>query len=361
MRLRHLAAQHYRNLALVSLDFAGDCTAFVGANAQGKTNLLEAIGLLTALRSFRQSDGRLLVAQGRSEAALFFRLAHERRGTTEVTVRLRPDGKEVTVDGERLTRLGDFIGRFPTVVFSSPDLQLVRGGPGLRRRFLDLALAAVDPAYFEALQRYQRALAGRNALLKDRADGAQLAAFEAPLAAAAAQLVAGRTVGLAALAPLLAAAYARLAPDGAERAALRYIPDLAGTTGEEHAAALAAHRERDLVVRATQRGPHRDDFELLLDNRCARDFGSEGQQRCLALALRLAQATWFRERTGTVPLVLADDVLGELDPERRRRFWSALDPAAQVFATGTVPPEVAATGGWQVFAVSAGTVAALSS
>jgi DNA replication and repair protein RecF len=107
-------------------------------------------------------------------------------------------------------------------------------------------------------------------------------------------------------------------------------------------------------LRTTQRGPHRDDFEFFLDGQPAREVASEGQQRCLVLALRLAQVALSQERTGLRPVLLADDVLGELDPERRRRFWSALDPGLQVIATGTSLPDDAALGRWQVFSVEAG-------
>jgi DNA replication and repair protein RecF len=353
MQLRRLALQHFRNLSWAELVFSGGYTALVGGNGQGKTNVLEAIGLLTALRSFRQSDNRLLIAHGQPEAALRFELDHERLGTTSVTIRLRHDSKEVAVDGTPVARLGDFLGRFPAVVFSTQDNQLIRGSPAARRRWLDLVLAAMDAAYFDALQRYHRALAGRNRLLKDqRPDPAQLAAFEQPLAAAAAAVVQARVAGVAELSVRMRKAYGAVCAQ-AEVADLVYEAD-ANEAGEAAWAALfASSRERDIQWRSTSRGPHRDDLDLTLDGRSSRDFGSEGQQRSLVLALRLAQLGHFRERSGVQPLVLADDVLGELDPERRRRFWSAIDAGAQVVATGTTVPEVA-TGDWQIVRVAAG-------
>lgn len=357
MQLRHLALQNFRNIAFAELAFPRRCTALVGANAQGKTNLLEAIGFLTALRSFRQSDNRLLIAHGASEAALRFTVEHETQGATSVVVRLRGDGKEVVVDETPVARLADFLGRFPTVLFSSQDNQLIRGSPTGRRRWLDLVLAAMDGAYFASLQRFHRALDERNALLKDRGDPAQLAAFEAPLAEAAVAVIRARTAGCAVLAAHVRAAYAQIAPGG-EVAELRYEPDVADADAAGFAALLLGQRERDLQWRTTGRGPHRDDFDLTLDGRSSRDFGSEGQQRSLVLALRLAQLAYFRERSGVCPLVLADDVLGELDPARRRRFWSALPEHAQVFATGTVPPEVPHADGWRLYAVEQGKFAA---
>jgi DNA replication and repair protein RecF len=355
MQLRRIALQNFRNIAWAELALPETGAALVGANAQGKTNLLEAVGLLTALRSFRQNDNRLLIAHGQPEAALRFELEHERLGATTVTLRLRPDGKEVEVDATPVTRYGDFLGKFPTVLFSSQDNQLIRGSPGARRRWLDLVLAAMDAGYLNALQRYHRALDGRNRLLKGRADNAQLAAFERPLAAAGVAVIRARTAGAAELGERVRAAYAVIAP-GQEAVDLVYEPDVAECDEASLGELLAAGRERDLLLKSTGRGPHRDDIDLTLDGRSSRDFGSEGQQRSLVLALRLAQLGHFRERSGVRPVVLADDVLGELDEGRRARFWSAIEPGTQVLATGTSVPAGAAAG-WQVFRVERGTFA----
>jgi len=357
MQLRRLTVHHWRNLELTDLAFDGRQQFLVGGNGQGKTNLLEAAGFLTALRSFRAVDPRLLIAHGGEEAAVACRLEHEQRGETTVTIRLGGAGKEVWCDQERITRLADYVGRFPTVVFSAQDQLLVRGSPAGRRRWLDLALAATDPGYLVALQAYHRALAERNSLLKAGRNGAELAAFDSQLVPAGVQVVARRTAGLARLAAGLQAAGARIAP-GDEAAGLAYHPDLAEADEAAFAAALAAARPRDELLKSTQRGPHRDDFEFSLAGRPAREVASEGQQRSLVLALRLAQVVLFQERTGVGPVLLADDVLGELDPERRRRFWAALDPALQVIATGTSLPDDAALGRWQVFRVEAGRIAA---
>jgi DNA replication and repair protein RecF len=354
MVLRHIAVQGFRNIGLATIDLTGGCAAFVGSNGQGKTNLLEAVGFVTALRSFRQPDARFLIAQGSPEAGIFLRFEHEKSGPTEVTIRLRPGGKEIVVDGSTVARLADFLGRFPTVTFCFQDIQLIRGSPSARRRFIDLVLAAMDPNYLEALQRYHKALAGRNALLKTGATTSEIAAFEHPLSDAAVRLIAGREAGVATLTRLLAGAYRAIVPEG-EIPELTYEADAVETDAGVYAGALAGLREQDRVMRNTQRGPHRDDFAMRIDGRSARDFGSEGQQRSLVLALRLAQLAYFHERSGVRPVALADDVLGELDPGRRKRFWSALDTGQQVLATGTTVPDVPANGGWQVFAVERGT------
>ena len=201
---------------------------------------------------------------------------------------------------------------------------------------------------------FRSALEARNSLLKsERATEPELEAFEAALAPAAAQLMTRRAAVLAALETHLKAAYGRIA-QGAEQPALGYRPDF----GEEPdadalLARLAAGRARDRLFRTTVGGAHRDDFELTVGGRGAKDFASEGQQRSLVLALKLAQATWFHACCGVRPVLLADDVLGELDGARRREFWNAVDSESQVIATGTALPD-AALGDWQVFRVADG-------
>ncbi|MGA3007764.1 MAG: DNA replication/repair protein RecF [Opitutaceae bacterium] len=353
MRLRSLTLRHFRNVGFATLDFSGRQHFLTGANGQGKTNLLEAAGFLTALRSFRAHDYRLLVGHGQTTAALTCQLEHERLGDTHVIIKLRHDGKELWCDNARVTRLADHLGKFPTVVFSSQDLQLVRGPPAGRRRWFDLTLAAMDAGYLHSLQKFTRALAGRNALLKSgRATDRELAAFEQILAPAAADLIALRAAGLQTLGAALKTAYAQLC-ESAEEADLAYQPNFEEPSAELLLARFEAGRARDAQFRTTLAGPHRDDFHFTVRGTVARDYGSEGQQRSLVLALRLAQASWFREKSGVCPVLLADDVLGELDPARRRRFWSAIDPESQVIATGTGCPD-ADLGTWQVFEVAAG-------
>src|SRR3954469_17744153 len=154
MQIRRLTLQNFRNIRLADLELSGRQQFLVGANGQGKTNLLEAAGFITALRSFRTTENKLLVGIGQHCAAIVCDVEHERMGDTQVTVKLRHDGKEVWTDQTRVTRLADYLGQFPTVVFSSQDLQLVRGSPAGRRRWLDLTLASTDAGYFRALQTF---------------------------------------------------------------------------------------------------------------------------------------------------------------------------------------------------------------
>lgn len=353
MHLRKLTLRHFRNVGFAALELAGRQHFLIGRNGQGKTNLLEAAGLVTALRSFRTTDNKLLIGHGQHCAALAFVIEHERQGETHVTIKLHREGKELWSDQARVTKLADHLGRFPTVVFSSQDMHLVRGSPAHRRRWLDLTLAAMDATYLRTLQTFTRALAERNALLKSgRAGAAELGAFEQTLAPAAVELMNLRSGGVGALGTELTRAYAKLSDD-AEPAGLVYAPNFSDASVDALRARLEAGRARDLQFRTTLVGPHRDDLQFSIRHTAARDYASEGQQRSFVLALRLAQAAWFQERSGVRPVLLADDVLGELDPVRRTRFWSAIDPASQIIATGTELP-AAELGTWQLFTVNDG-------
>jgi len=354
MIIRKLNLRGFRNVPEANLAFTGRRQFLVGANGQGKSNLLEAAGFLTALRSFRAPDSRHLILHDREEAALAFQVELEGSAPERVAIKIRRDGKELWYDKKRVTRLADHLGRFPTVVFSSQDLQLIRGAPSLRRRWMDLTLAAMDPDYLDALQTYGRALAGRNALLKrpDAGGAPELTAFDRTLAPAGARIVALRGAKVAELAAETATAYGRLC-EGSESASLRYESALQGVSAEGILELLGSGRARDLQMRTTLVGPHRDDLRFEVGGADAGDFASEGQQRTLTLALRLAQAAWFHARSRVRPVLLADDVLGELDPGRRDRFWAALDRDSQVIATGTRLPD-AALGDWQVFTVAGG-------
>ena len=346
--------QGFRNIELAHVPLDGADVFMLGANAQGKTAFLEACGLLTALRSFRTSDLRTVIRRpGTGESRLRFEVDHEQWGDCEVEILLQSNRRMVTVDGEKVTRLQDYVGRFPVVPISSDDIELVRGSPAGRRRFLDLVLASTDAAYFEHLRAYHQLLRERNALLKQGRGGAVRAAFDQPLAVAGGALVAARRKAVVEFEADLRALNAVYAPE-AESIALRYRPQLDREDPAEYRAALEAALPRDTVLGATSPGPHRDDLSILLGERAAREYGSEGQQRGLVLALKLAAFRQFRRRLGIVPVVLADDVLNELDGERKRLFWETLEAEVQVVASGTQRPVGERPAGWRICEVREG-------
>lgn len=337
MRFLAVRVQNFRNIPLAALELEAPRLFLLGGNGQGKTNLLEALGFISALRSFRTADNRAHIRWQQSEAGLLYTVEHESFGRTEVEIRLRPRGKTVLHDGNPVNRLADLLGRFPTVVLNSQDLQMLRGSPQERRRFLDLTLSSTDAGYFSLLRDFHKGLSERNALLKEQAAAATLAAFEQTLAPLAARLVAARQTAVKALADTLAAVYRRVARTD-EEPALSYAPDHDATDATAFRTVWEKQRPRDLVLGATSSGPHRDDLKLALLRHRAREYASEGQQRGLVLALKIAQAEYLRLHTGIQPVLLADDVLGELDPERRAAFWQALPGGTQVIASGTAAP-----------------------
>jgi DNA replication and repair protein RecF len=353
MILKKISLQDFRNIRFASIECKRGETFFVGENGQGKTNLLEAIGYVSALRAFRTNDRRVLIRDGADEAKILYEFDHEVRGTSSVVVTLRSSGKEVECDGERIGRLADYIGLFPSVIFASSDIQLIRGAPALRRRFLDLYLSSLDRDYLKVLQVYHKALQERNSLLKTLGDEAQLEAFDAQLIPAGVHLIKKRQAAAILLNEQLGSYYEAFS-EGKERAGFVYRANTESDTEDSFRSMLEGSRKRDQITGVTQRGPHRDDCLFQLKGKDALTYGSEGQQRGVVLALRFAQIKQCSEQTGISPLILADDVLGELDPMRRSYFWKTLDSAAQVFGTGTVVPELVGERSWSVFNVSEG-------
>jgi DNA replication and repair protein RecF len=337
MHFRHLRLQNFRNIEFSELPLIGSRHYLLGPNGVGKSNLLEALGLVTALRSFRTQTLSALPRKGCRAYSLAYELEHNTQGRTSLDIEAKPGGRTVHVDGEKITRLADFIGRFPTVTLSSGDLMLLRGSPGERRRFMDLTLSVVNPAYYSALRDFHRGIATRNRLLKTGGSASELSAFEAEIAPHASCIHRFRLEGMAELRAVLCRIYDQIA-EADEGPELSYRPNMDCLDEAAYRRSLRDSRARDQIMGATQRGPHRDDFQLSLQVGGAREFASDGQQRGLCVALRIAQACFFRKHLGEDPVLLADDVLGELDPVRRQGFWRACPGDLQIIATGTEPP-----------------------
>lgn len=352
MRITHLRLADFRNVSFAETALDAPRIFLLGANGQGKTNLLEAVGMLPALRSFRTPETALLIRHGAVAAQMACALEHEREGKVTVQVTISSKKKSATVDGENIRQMSAYLGRFPVVAFCSDDIELLRGAPGKRRRWLDLAIAAHDSAYLDALRRYHAALAGRNQLLRRTEPPAEeLSAFEKVLAPCAAAVVRARGKMLEELGRELALACEGIGLPSAA-VGLAYEPSAATEDAGGWEEIYLRQRKPDVLLRATQRGPHRDDFLFRFGSHPARDVASEGQQRGLVLGLALAQLVLVRRRTGLAPIVLADDILGELDPARKRGFWETLGDDSQVLATGTVPPENAKE--WRTLRVEQG-------
>lgn len=354
MRFLNLRLQNFRNIEFAELPLGDVRNFLLGANGQGKSNLLEALGLATALRSFRTQTLAALPRKGFKEYTLAYDLEHDALGATSLEIHTGAGGRSVLIDGEKVTRLVEFIGRFPTVTLCSADLMLLRGSPSERRRFIDLTLSVVNRGYYTALRDFHCGIVERNRLLKNGGSPAELSAFEAEIAPHASEIARYRAEGMATLREVLCRTYDRIA-EADEGPELSFRPNVDCSDTESYCRLLHDSRQRDQMIGATQRGPHRDDFNLSLHVGGAREYASDGQQRGLCVALRIAQASFYREQLGLAPVLLADDVLGELDPIRRQGFWRACPEDIQVVATGTELPADAER--WSIYKVMEGKVA----
>jgi DNA replication and repair protein RecF len=333
VHLVHLRLRDFRNYARLDADFPAGFHLFLGDNAQGKTNILEAIYLLATLRSFRGVGGAQMVRHG--QKGYFVSATVSGQAEMEIKMFWSPAQRKLSLDGQTVRKLGDYLGVLRAVVFCTEDLQLIKGAGRLRRRFMDLLLAHTHTIYLPLLQRYTRALRSRNALLRQRSlDEAALEGFTHELIEGGEQIMAFRRELLPRVAALARAAYARVARS-AEPLELEYQ----ASVKRDFAVELARNRARERTFRATLLGPHRDELQLRLDGQSAAKFASEGQKRSIAIALKLAQAEYLTGLHGTPPILLIDDVMGELDAKRRAAFLPLLDRAqharSQVFMTCT--------------------------
>ena len=343
MRVTHLWLSDFRNYTTAELAPAPGLTAIVGANGEGKTNLLEAVGYLATLSSFRGAPGDALVRAGADAAVVRVELEAEGR-TSLVEAELRAVGRDrVLVNRQPLRRARDLLGTMRVTVFSPDDLALVKGGPAERRRLLDDTLVACAARHDATRTDLERILRQRTTLLK-QAGGRLTAEIESTLDVWDAKLAdVGEQLGVARqdlvdrLEPLVAKAYDDVASTAAQ-VTLRYD---APWRAEGLAAALAAARVDDLRRAVSTVGPHRDELALTIDGLPARTHASQGEQRSLALAIRLATHAIVTEVTGTTPVLLLDDVFSELDPDRSHALLAHL-PAGQALLTtaGALPEGV---------------------
>ena len=333
VHLARLRLRDFRNYARLDADLAPGFHLLLGDNAQGKTNILEAIYLIATLRSFRGVGGAQMIRHG--QRGYFVGGSTVSQGRHEIKMFWSARERKLALDGQPVKKLADYLGVLRTVVFCTEDLQLVKGAARARRRFLDLLLAQTQPGYLPLLQRYMRAVRARNALLKHRAvDEASLDSFSQELVTLGDQIIRQRRELAPKFSPLARLAYRRISND-VEELRLEYQPSVK----KDFAVELAQSRARERTYRSTLVGPHRDDLQLLLNEKSAAQFGSEGQKRTLAIALKMAQAEYLAGIHGSAPVLLIDDVMGELDAKRRNGFLPLLEQArrtgGQVFMTAT--------------------------
>ncbi|MGB3767865.1 MAG: DNA replication/repair protein RecF [Phormidesmis sp.] len=355
MFLKHLHLQHFRNYRSQSVAFDASKTIVLGDNAQGKSNLLEAVELLATLKSHRTSRDRDLVQEGEKAGSIKAQLRRE-MGPTELSLVLRNGSRRTAIlNGETLRRQQDFLGHLNAVQFSSLDLELVRGGPGERRLWLDTLLIQLEPLYAYIFQQYNQVLKQRNAFIKQQTaqddaspaqiDPTQMALWDAQLATAGTRVIRRRSRVVERLTPL-AAAWHQSISGHSEQLAITYLPNV--LPSEDPAdkdnpqsiqqrflekisdRAIAEYHQRTSLV-----GPHRDDVEFVINQTPARQYGSQGQQRTLVLALKLAELELIESVIGEPPLLLLDDVLAELDLKRQNQLLETIQDRFQTIITTT--------------------------
>jgi DNA replication and repair protein RecF len=331
VRLDNIAIREFRNLEHIDLELPADGAVIVGDNGQGKTNFLEAIYYLQILRSIRdardqdltrfEATGFHISAQAHTPEPHEFSVGFDRNAKR----------KKVMHDGVEIRRLSDALGALPSVMFSPRDLELVSGAPAERRRYLDVVLALTDRKYLSALQNYRANLARRNAALRNAtrrgsaANEQQIAVWEPALAEHGSLLIEARAKWVRDHSANFSDRLQRIGESG--NAQMRYVSPFADSEAR-YDVLLAAYEEKrtlDLRRGLTHVGPHRDDLELTLDDRDLRLFGSAGQQRSAAIALRLLEAATLSEHSGAEPMLLLDDPFAELDIHRAGRILVMLE------------------------------------
>lgn len=354
MFLQSLHLNQFRNYGDQAVEFLAPKTILLGENAQGKSNLLEAVELLATLKSHRTSRDRDLVQTDMATAQIRASLKRD-LGVSSLQLTLRNGSRRTAVvNGETLRRQQDFLGHLNAVQFSCLDLELVRGGPGTRRTWTDTLLMQLEPVYIHILQQYGQVLKQRNALLKQQGnqqanhpsepdpplDPTQLALWDAQLAALGTRVIRRRARMLRRLIPI-AQTWHQAISGSTEQLEIHYSPNVAVDSDEAsdiqqafldklQAKAMAEYYQRTTLV-----GPHRDDISFLINETPARQYGSQGQQRTLVLALKLSELQLIEDVVGESPLLLLDDVLAELDLNRQNQLLDTIQDRFQTLITTT--------------------------
>lgn len=352
MYLKSLHLRNFRNYRDQAIAFTAQKTILIGNNAQGKSNVLEAIELLSTLKTHRTSRDADLVLQSEPMGSLQAVIEHN-YGRAELDAILRVKGRRTfKLNGETLRRQLDALGTVNSVQFSSLDLDLVRGGPDYRRTWIDGLLVQLEPLYAHISQQYQQVLRQRNALLKRLRKATQegtsissetlqeLQLWDLQLAAAGSRVTRRRSRGLGRLIPL-AQKWHREISSHTEELLITYAPNVSWTTDDPTQVQQAfldkieQRRTAEKHQGSSMVGTHRDEIEFTINGTPARFYGSQGQQRTLVLALKLAELQLIEEVVGEPPLLLLDDVLAELDPSRQNQLLDTIQSHFQTIITTT--------------------------
>lgn len=344
MFIDRLSLYNFRNYVSLDIEFPNGMNILVGPNAQGKSAVLEALYVLATSKSHRTSKDAELIRLDQENARVFADVKRVERPDVELEVLFsRMEKKSVRINRVKRPKISDLVGQLNAVIFSIVDIEMVKGEPSARRRFLNLEISQISPQYIYNLARYKRVLEHRNKLLKDakinRGVMGSLPAWDEQLAHYGAPLVEKRYEFVNRLSEIAGPVYRQLSA-GKEELSVIYEPnlDLQGARTSEEIAKIylqkmARSREHEIIRGATLSGPHRDDMAFMVDKLDVRSFGSQGQQRTAALAVKLAEIELIEEQIGESPIALLDDVTAELDDERRRHVFDLTFGRCQTFVT----------------------------
>ncbi|CAH1857199.1 DNA replication/repair protein RecF [Convivina intestini] len=344
MELKELQLSHFRNYDQVKLDFQSGVNIFLGQNAQGKTNLLESIYVLALARSHRSNNDQDLIEWGQSKAKISGRVQN-RLGTTPISLQFSRKGKQARVNHLDQSRLSSYIGQLNVILFAPEDLELVKGAPSVRRRFIDMEFGQMNISYLSQISQYRKVLKERNAYLKQLQakksnDMVFLDVLTEQLIQFGTQVIRARQHFIQKLGEVAHPIHAEIS-NQSEQLSLVYQSNVPLEKAIEDVAvieasftqALQRQAKREVIQGTTLVGPHRDDFKILINQNDVSLYGSQGQQRTAALALKLAEIDLMQSETGEYPVLLLDDVLSELDASRQTHLLMAIQNKVQTFIT----------------------------
>lgn len=346
MYLDHFVVQNYRNLSKIDTHFDPNINIFIGKNAQGKTNLLESIYFLALTRSHRTSSDRELINFNHDYANV---LGHVHKSQVDLSLRvlITKKGKKVWINRVEQAKLSKYVGQLNAILFSPEDLELIKGAPSLRRRFMDQEFGQINSEYLYFASKYRQVLMQKNNYLKQLSKGQAkdrvfLDVLSDQLAGVAAEIISRRFKFLEYLSHAASQAYDHISL-ASEKLTITYHPSVstikaADTTEEIYHKVLANYQKtKEMEIRkgTTLSGPHRDDIEFKLDNKNAHLYASQGQQRTIALSIKLAEIQLVHHLTDEYPLLLLDDVMSELDHGRQSALLNYIHGKTQTFITTT--------------------------
>lgn len=344
MRIDRLTLGKFRNYPTGDVQFADGVNVFIGENAQGKTNALEAIYMLAMGKSHRTSKDSECIQAGQESAVIRGEIAVKGHRSL-LQVDITQSGKRALVNGLSQAKMTDFLGHFQVVLFAPEDLQLVKGSPGVRRRFIDMELGQTHPKYLYHLTQFNRVLQQRNVILKQSTiDWDYVGVFDEQLALHGAEVTARRRRFVEEMTKFAKQIHQSIA-HGREQLTIEYNPSIridgerenqnVDALAEQYLTLLRQKRHQDFQSGHTTVGPHRDDMSFFIDGNSVQSFASQGQQRTVALSIRLAEIDFIYQEIGDYPVLLLDDVLSELDDHRQTNLVISMHERVQTIITTT--------------------------